>query len=111
VCTVSRGCGHRNGVGRRSGFHTAEPTGYAIQEVYISSANDNSWGEDILGRDTMPDGESTEISFSHSESACKWDLKVVFDDEESAVWKGFNLCEIVEISLNYEGKTPTATYK
>jgi len=92
-------------------FTLRNRTGYGISEVYISAANDNDWGEDILGRDTMPNGDSTEISFSHSESACTWDLKIVFSDEESAIWKGFNLCEISEISLKYEGKRPTATYK
>ena len=109
MCVMAAGIGTVS-AGDRD-FTLRNRTGYAIHEVYISAANDNSWGEDILGRDTMPNGESTAISFLHSESACTWDLKIVFSDEESAIWKGFNLCEISEISLKYEGKSPTATYK
>jgi hypothetical protein len=92
-------------------FTLRNQTGYTIDEVYVSAANDNSWGEDILGRDTMSDGDSTDISFSRTESSCAWDLKVVFDDNESAIWKNFNLCEISEITVKYDAKRPTATYK
>ena len=51
-------------------FTLRNRTGYTIEQVYVSAANDNNWGEDILGRDTMKDGDSTEIQFSRRESSC-----------------------------------------
>ena len=68
-------------------------------------------GEDILGRDSMKTGEDTEIKFPRSATACKWDLKVVFDDKETATWKNFDMCKISEITIKYDGKQATATYK
>jgi hypothetical protein len=92
-------------------FTLRNRTGYTIEQVYVSPSNDNSWGEDVLGKDVMRDGASTDITFSRKETACKWDLKVVFDDDEDAIWEDFDLCSISEITLRYEGKRPTATWK
>ncbi len=93
-------------------FTLRNRTGYAIAEVYVSPAKDKHWGEDVMGRDILPNGKDVEITFSRRESTCKWDLKVVFDDDdEEAVWENFDLCTIEEITLRYEGKRPTATWK
>jgi hypothetical protein len=92
-------------------FTLRNRTGYTIDQVYVSAANDNDWGEDILGKDSMKDGVSTAIHFSRRESTCKWDLKVVFDDSENAIWEDFDLCKIEEITIKYEGRKATATWK
>lgn len=90
-------------------FELINRTGYTIDEVYVSAANDNRWGEDVMGRDVLKNGESVEIKFSRSEDSCVWDVKVVFDDKEEAVWEDFNLCRIEQITIRYDGKRPTAT--
>lgn len=92
-------------------FVLVNKTGYDIAEVYVSPANDKEWGEDIMGKDTLDDGDRVTIEFSHKEKECDWDMKIVFDDEEEAVWEDFNLCKVREITLRYEGKRPTATFK
>ena len=93
-------------------FVLINKTGYDISEVYISAAKANNWGEDVMGSDdTLDNGTKVTIEFSHKESECAWDMKIVFSDEEEAVWQGFDLCKVSEITLKYEGKRPTATYK
>ncbi len=92
-------------------FVLVNKTGYDIAEVYISPANDKDWGEDVMGKDTLDDGDRVTIEFSHKEKECVWDMKIVFDDEEEAVWEDFDLCKVREITLRYEGKRPTATFK
>ena len=86
-------------------------TGYGIDEVYVSAAKAKTWGDDVMGTDTLQDGTKVTIEFEHSATACMWDLKIVFSDQEEAIWEGFNLCKVSEITLKYEGKRPTATYK
>lgn len=92
-------------------FVLINKTGYGIDEVYVSPAKAKTWGEDVMGADTLENGNKVTIEFDHSASACMWDMKIVFSDEEEAVWEGFNLCKVSEITLRYEGKRPTATYK
>ena len=83
-------------------FTLRNRTGYTIDQVYVSSANTNSWEEDVLGKDTLANGESWEIEFARSEDECSWDLKVVYDDGETAEWGGVNLCATSTISLHYD---------
>ena len=80
-------------------------TGYTISEVYVSASRTDDWEEDVLGRDVLANGERVEISFPRGESACKHDLKVVYDDGEEAEWSGFDLCETSVIGLRYDRRT------
>lgn len=85
-------------------FTLVNKTGYVISEVYVSSAAKNDWEEDVMGRDVLSNGERVDIQFERGSKGCKWDLKVVYDDEEEAVWKGFDLCAISEVTLRYDRK-------
>ncbi len=42
----------------------------------------------------LEDGEHVDISFPKRASACKYDLKVIYDDKEEAVWGNLDLCKI-----------------
>ncbi len=92
-------------------FVLVNRTGYDIDEVYLSPVKAKTWGDDVMGTDALVNGTKVTIEFARAATACKWDLKVVFSDQEEAVWEGFDLCQISEITLKYEGKTPTATWK
>jgi hypothetical protein len=95
-------------------FRLTNKTGYTVSEVYVSPHNAKSWQEDVMGQDTLGDGESVNISFNRGSTACVWDLKVVYeDDDSSAEWGNFNLCTISQITIYYDedsGKT-SATWK
>jgi hypothetical protein len=89
----------------KQNFTLENNTGYTIDEVYVSPTNVNDWQEDVLGQDTLDDGQSVDITFHRSEPGCIWDLKVVYDDKSSASWTKFNLCTISEISISYDEKS------
>jgi hypothetical protein len=92
-------------------FVLVNKTGYDIDEVYVAPANEKEWGEDIMGKDVLEDGQKVTIEFSHKEKECAWDMRIVFSDGEEAVWEDFDLCKVREITLRYEKKRPTATFK
>ena len=50
-------------------------------------------------------GEYFEVAFAKAEKTCKWDMKVVYDDGESAVWDGLNLCQISKLTLKWNKNT------
>lgn len=80
-------------------------TGYTISEVYIAPASSNSWDDDILGRDVLRNTEEVEIDFRRSENTCDWELMVVYDDGEQAIWDGVDLCEHWHFELFYNAGT------
>ena len=92
-------------------FVLVNKTGYDIDEVYVSPAKAKHWGDDVMGKDTLDNGHKVTIEFAHKEKECVWDMKIIFTDKEEAVWEGFDLCKVEEITLRYEGKRPTATFK
>lgn len=83
-------------------FTLSNETGVEIHEVYISPHSEDSWQEDVMGRDTLPAGESVEISFDAKENADNWDLKVTDKDGNSIVWENLKLTEITDVILHYE---------
>lgn len=89
-------------------FQLVNRTGLTIDEVYLSPANANAWGDDVLGVDVVPHNGRVAITWSRSESTCSWDLKTVDDDDAEVVWTGLDLCRASEVTLHFRNGTPTA---
>lgn len=86
-------------------FTIVNKTGYPLKHIHVSEATNNSWDEDILGRDILNDGESLDVKFNKADKTCKWDLKVTYDDSETAVWENLNLCQINKVTLRWNKST------
>lgn len=83
-------------------FTVVNMTGVEIHELYVSPHSADDWEEDILGRDTLPSGESVEISFSPKEKAKMWDLRIVDGKGNAIEWENLNLLEISKVTLHYK---------
>ncbi|HQS10012.1 MAG: argininosuccinate lyase [Rhizobiales bacterium 24-66-13] len=91
-------------------FVLVNKTGYDISHVYVSPVKSDDWEEDVLGKDVLEDGDTWTIKFNRSTNACKWDLKVVYDDDDStAVWKNIDLCSVSKITIRYNRKSDTTS--
>lgn len=67
-------------------------TGMTLKHFYASNAGTSSWEEDILGRDTLANGEEVEVNIDDGTGACKFDFKAVFDNGGSLVKEGVDVC-------------------
>lgn len=83
-------------------FTINNETGVEIYNVYTSPASANDWQEDVMGTDTLASGDSVEITFSPSEDAELWDLKVTDSEGNGIVWTQLNLMEISTLTLHYK---------
>ena len=83
-------------------FTLVNATGVEIHELYVSPHKSNDWEEDVLGQDTLPDGDSVTIHFSPREKAKLWDLKIVDKEGNSLEWESLNLLEIAKVTLHYK---------
>lgn len=92
-------------------FKVVNKTGYQIDSIYLSTPNDNDWGTDVMGQEALADDESANITFGKRTTACKWDMKVVYHDDDTAVWKALDLCSISKVSLFWNSKTQDTTVR
>jgi hypothetical protein len=83
-------------------FSLVNKTGVEIHAVYISPHDGDDWEEDILGRDTLPNGESVDIKFNRDETAEMWDLRIEDSKGNAIEWENLNLLKISKATLFYE---------
>ena len=69
-------------------------TGMTMAEFYASATGTDDWEEDILGSDTLANGEVFDIDIDDGTSACKFDFKAVFTDGSSHVRRSVDVCSI-----------------
>lgn len=92
-------------------FKLINQTGVEIQNLFVSPSDKDDWEEDVLGRDTLPNGESVDITFSPKEKAALWDIKVTDKEGNALIWENLNLMEISEVTLRYANGKGTAEVK
>jgi hypothetical protein len=83
-------------------FTLVNKTGVEIHAVHIAPHDVDDWEEDILGRDTLPDGETVDIKFSRGETAENWDLRIEDSKGNAIEWENLNLLKISKVTLFYE---------
>jgi hypothetical protein len=87
-------------------FRLVNKTGYELKALYVSPSKSDDWEDDVLGQDTLADGEAVNVHFSPKTHTCKWDLKVTYsDDDSSAVWHNIDLCTVEKITIKYNRKS------
>lgn len=91
-------------------FTVVNKTGVQINAMYITPHNAEEWGDDILGTDSLRDGETLDITFSRSEQAEFWDLRIEDKDGAALEWEKLNLLAIDTLTLFYKNGKTTATF-
>ena len=89
-------------------FTIVNRTGVEIHKLFVSPHSSDEWGRDILGRDTLDDGESAEITFGDRVKAAHWDLKIEDGNGNSITWENLNLLEISKVTLHLKDGKATA---
>ncbi|MCJ2031218.1 hypothetical protein MKK50_17780 [Methylobacterium sp. J-043] len=80
-------------------FTLVNRTGYQIDEVYVGPVSQSHWGQDVMGKDAIANGDTADITFNGSSNACKWDIKVVYNDGDESEFRAVNLCNVSRVTL------------
>jgi len=89
-------------------FTLVNSTGVEIDKLYVSPHGSDDWEEDILGKDTLPDGQELDITFNRTEKAALWDLRIEDNKDNAIEWENLNLLEISKLTLTYKDGKATA---
>lgn len=80
-------------------FSVVNNTGHVVMTLNVSPSNENEWGPDILGTDTLANGETAQVTFQRGSDQCLWDVRVTYDDGDTGDMRGVNLCEVATVTL------------
>ena len=81
-------------------FTVVNKTGVEIHKLFVAPHSSDEWGEDILGKDTLPDGETLDITFSKHATAAHWDLRIEDSEGHSIEWESLDLTVISKVTLH-----------
>ena len=66
----------------------------AVNELYVSPLESNSWEEDILGQDVLESGQAATITIRGTDGQCEWDVPLVYDDGSVTDERNIDLCTL-----------------
>jgi hypothetical protein len=66
----------------------------AVNELYVSALDSNSWEEDILGQDVLDAGQTATITITGANGQCSWDVRLVYDDGSVTDERNIDLCNL-----------------
>jgi hypothetical protein len=72
-----------------------------IAFVYVAPSADDDWGDDIMGTDLLPAGQSVNINFKKFDGeTCQYDVKVVgVGGQEGYLYK-VDLCSVSKVTFS-----------
>lgn len=91
--------GGTTAAGSQQDFTIVNNTGRTLMTLNVSPNDQNEWGPDILGTETLANGGSGQVAFTRGNEQCLWDIRATFDDGQTGDWRGVNLCETSTVTL------------
>ena len=88
--------------GHPADFVIHNDTGVAIESLFVSQADSNKWGGDILGVDTLAAGEKAKISFSGDAEVCVFDIRITHGTDAWVVGD-VDLCKVNDMKFTKKG--------
>lgn len=76
-------------------FNIVNRSGQTIQELYVSSAQVNTWGQDLLGRNVLANGRSFPVRLPSGQ--CVNDIRVVYEGGRSEERRAVDTCPLNEV--------------
>lgn len=80
-------------------FTFVNNSGWVLSGLYVDASASSTWGENILSRPLEFVGDAVEVTFSGYGDTCVFDIAAQFSDESYWYNTQFNLCSIVEVTL------------
>lgn len=76
-------------------FNIVNRAGETINEIYVTSVQINSWGQDLLGANVLPNGQSFPVRLPPNQ--CENDIRVVYASGRNEERRRINTCPLTEV--------------
>lgn len=74
-------------------FSLTNGTSAVLDQFYASPGDTKDWEEDILGKDVLAAGETTDITIADGREHCQYDMRFVFQDGSVLERADVEVCE------------------
>lgn len=101
--TLAAACAHAQSTD--PSFNLVNRSGQVIREIYVSPPSESSWGRDLLGTETLPNGAIFPVRIAPV-AGCYQDVRVVYANGRPEERRNQNTCIITEMVF---GNAPAAT--
>ncbi len=81
-------------------FTLTNNSDYQIDAFYSSPANDDQWGDDILGQDVLEGGQSGTVTIADGSTECVYDLKAVDESGAEHVLEDLDICKSPSVTFD-----------
>jgi hypothetical protein len=81
-------------------FTLTNNSSYQIDAFFASPANDDQWGDDILGQDVLAGGQNGTVTIPGGSPECIYDLKAVDETGAEHVLEDLNICESPAVTFD-----------
>lgn len=78
-------------------FRLNNRTNVTINEIYVSSSNDNAWGNDRLGANVLAPGQTLMIRLPQAQ--CINDIRVVYANGQTHERRRVDTCQITDYNM------------
>lgn len=75
-------------------FTLINSTSYVISKLQISPVTARRWGENILGRDVLLQGETATVTIADGRKTCEYDMLITFNDGATIEELDYNFCDL-----------------
>jgi hypothetical protein len=97
------GGGAGGGATAQQNFTFVNQSGGTITTLQVSATGESSWGEDILGRDVLANGESAQIEFERGDDRCLWDIRATSEGGGELDMRNVDLCTTTTVTATPAG--------
>ena len=82
-------------------FELRNSSAVDIAFVYVSPSDMSAWGDDIMGTDVLPSGQSVNVSFrAFDGNTCSYDIKVVGTSGQEGYLYKVDLCSVSNVTFS-----------
>jgi hypothetical protein len=85
-------------------FYVTNNTGFTLNNIYVTPAEQSNWGNDILPNDLFENGSSVRVDIpADYGSTCKFDMKITDLSGNYITFTGMDACLLHTLTLNADG--------
>ena len=85
-------------------FDVVNNTGITLVGIFVTPAETNNWGNDILPNDLLEDGSTIEVSIPDDyEETCMFDMKITDGMDGEIIFTGIDACTLIKLQINGDG--------
>lgn len=85
-------------------YDVVNNTGVTLVDIYVSPAESNNWGNDILPNNLFENGSTVTVTIpAEYGSSCMFDMKITDGNGSHITFTNIDACKLIKLQINGDG--------